>query len=337
MMSEPVKIIPNEQNADAIAILPGQYVSFFNITLPDLPEDKILRILPGIMADKIVGDINVMHLSLVQKMENGNYIVSVCEHKWLEHAKRTVLEKNKVIKAIWPDYALLDVPDKDINIMKLSGRVLARYADGTGFNVEERFFDHIIGPLQYKEVFECRSVPKGVGLASGKFSAKPPVITYMRSLIRAGILGAVIFVLWAISGMMMISEMENEWERYQNASVEIFKKTYPDATRIVNVEAQMKARAIENGDSSGADFINSANLVFRSVNGSPGVTLESLSFNSTDTGTRLDLTISTNSFAQASYFESQLVSAGFDVTQGESSQTSENIFNSYELQESLVE
>ncbi len=337
MMSEPIKIIPNEQNADAIALLPGQYVSFFNITLPDLPEDKILKILPGIMTDKIVGDIDAMHLSLVQRMKNGNYIVSVCEQKWLEQAKRTALEKNKVIKAIWPDYALLDVPDKDINIMKLSGRVLARYADGTGFNVEERFFDHVIGPLQYTEVFECCSVPKGVGLASGKFSAKPPVIAYMRSLIRASVLVAIVFVLWATSGMMMISHLKDEWERYQNASVEIFKKTYPDATRVVNVEAQMKARALEDGDGPGVDFINSANLVFKSVSESPGVTLESLSFNSTDMSTRLDLTISTNSFAQASYFENQLVSAGFVVTQGESSQTSENIFNSYELEEGLIE
>ena len=333
MMSNPINIIPNEQNTASIAILPGEKVSFFNVELPALPENKLLKILPGIMADYVAGDVKEMHLSLIEKMPDGRHLVSVCDEKWLQEAKRTANEKNKSIKAIWPDYALLAVPEKDVAIMKLSGRILARRADGTGFNVNERFLEHVIGDLPVKEVFESRSVPNGAGLASGKFSARPPLLSYIRALKRIAILCVIGSLIWIISSLLAISQLEQEWERYQVANEEIFRSTYPEVTRVVNVEAQMRAlgSSVENGGRS--DFSHLTNTIFKAVSETPGVAIESMSFDASGSTTNIDVTVSTASFALAGVFENTLKLEGFLVTQGESGQSGETILTSFQLKE----
>lgn len=337
MMSEPIRIIPNEQTADAIVILPGKHVSIFNVPLPELPENKLLKILPGIMADYIAGDIQETHLSVVQKISGSRSLVAVCEGKWLEQARRAAIEKDEKIKAFWPDYALLEVPEKGSNIMKLSGRILGRRSDGTGFNVEERHFEHVMGNEPFTEVFESRAVPSGVGLATGKFSAQPSLASYGSALKRLAILGFAVLFAWLVSSWITISHLESERDRYHSASIEVFKKTYPEVTRIVNVEAQMKALSQQTGGNRNDSFVQYADLLFGAINASPGVSLETLNYATDDDRAVLNVTISTFNYSQVSHFESQLIASRFDVLQGESSQSAESIMSSYQLRRKINE
>ncbi len=337
-MSEPIKIIPNKVQTGAIAILPGEYVSFFSVKLPEIPPSKLEKILPGVMADYVAGDVNEMHLSLIEKKSDGEHLVAVCDHTWLEMAKTAALKENKILKAIWPDYALLEVPDQDVAIMQLSGRVLARRANGTGFNVKQEYLTHVIGDQPYSEVYESRIVPNGVGLASGKYSARPPVLRYLQALKRVGVLAAIGFLTWVLVSLLTINHYEQERDRYQNASVDVFKQTYPNVTRIVNPEAQMRALLSQGGGEGGTAYIPIAERVFKVVGESAGVRLESLSFDTSSiAGPRVDITISSPSYAQANLFESKLLESGFMVSQGESTQSEDNILSSYALQENKNE
>lgn len=336
-MVEPIKIIPNDTNTDAIAILPGEHVSFFNIELPELPAKKLEKILPGIMADYVLGKMEDVHISLIDTPRKGEYLIAVCDIKWLDLARKGAVVEGKILKAIWPDYALLAPPEKDLAIMNLSGRVLARRADGTGFNISREMLDHVIGDLPFTEVFESRSIPKGTGLASGRYSARAPLGFYFRAMKRFTVLSVLALMIWLIFIWLNISTLDQEWTQYQNASVDLFKKTYPEVTRIVNVEAQMRALTENAGPGNDADFIYLADKVFKSVSESAGVTLENLSFDASGSKTILDISVSSFTFTQATSFEENLKTEGFKVSQGESTQSEENIVSRFVLEEGYDE
>lgn len=333
MMSEPIKIIPSDGNSGAIAILPGQFVSFFSVELPGLSTSKLEKILPGVMTDLIASDIQDVHLSIIEKKNDGEHLISVCDLELLKRARNSAVEEGKLLKAIWPDYALLEVPDEDISIMHLSDRVLARRADGSGFNVKKNMLKHVIGNCKFTEVFESRSIPNGIGLASGEFSARAPFGNYIHALKRLAVVSVVGMLLWVMFSWLAISNMEQEWNRYQNASVALLKQTYPQVTRVVNVEAQMRALSTQSNTAGGADFISHADLIFKAVGEVDGLTIESLSFDASEANALISVSISSLNYSQANLFESNLTQEGYHVTQGESSQTADNIFTSYVLRE----
>jgi len=130
-----------------------------------------------------------------------------------------------------------------------------------------------------------------------------------------------------------ISNTENQQLRFADASIGIFKETYPDVKRIVNVEAQMRTLGNSGNAEGGVGFLEIANSVFKAVNETAGVALDSLAYDEVDQQQSLNLTISSINYSQVTSFESSLSAAGYEVLQGASTQDGGNIFSSYIITE----
>jgi general secretion pathway protein L len=332
-MCEQIKIIEGDIKSDGMAILPGEAVSFFNIPLPDLPAAKLEQILPGVMVEYIAGSIDDAHICIVKKISDGRYLAAVCDNKWMVEARGKAASEGKVLKAIWPDYALLDVPKTDLNVKRVDGRVLVRRPDETGFAIAENMLEHVIGVQDNQNPQEATAVPDGQGLATGKYSPRAPLLIYMRSLARLSIILVVALFVWFIHAGFTILNNENQRLRYADASVGIFKENYPDVKRIVNVEAQMRALLNDGNEEGGIGFLAIANSVFKAVNDTAGIALDSLAYDEVGALQSLNVTILSLNYSQVTSFESSLAAAGYEVLQGASAHDGENILSSYIIRE----
>ncbi len=334
-MSVPIRIIDGQITGEAIAILPGEVVSTFSIPLPDLPASKLEKILPGILSDYLAGGSQDAHISIMEKKKTGEALIAVCDRKWMIEAVNLAAQDEKILKAIWPDYALLDVPETGVLQVRHCGRIMVRRDNGTGFTVPDNILQHIISEQAVDQGHELEQPPEGAGLATGKYSPRAPIVLYMKAAKRLVLMMGASFLLWLAYMGIMINENNTERDRYADASVELFKKSYPQVTRIVNVEAQMRALSNGQGGGSGPEFLLFSNALFKAVNDTSGVALYSLGYENSSEVPLLNLVISSVNFSQTTSFENNLSAAGFDVVQGDSSQDGENVFSSYIIREGI--
>ncbi|MCC3861755.1 type II secretion system protein GspL [Pseudemcibacter aquimaris] len=330
-MSE-IKFQINQENKETIAILPGEWVSFFVLELPDFSENKLDKILPGLLSDLVAGSIEDNHIAVVDKNSNGHSLVAVCHKERLNEARSLAERDGLILNAIWPEYAFIAVPDEDIHIVQSddNAKVSARRKDGTGFTVPMDMLELVTGDAHTIQSSFGR-VPKGAGLATGEYSPRPPIKEYFKITSRLAALVATVFIFWIMWIWMATSSFEEERTRYADASIEVFKKTYPTVTRIVNVEAQMRSLSQGGSGSNQAGFLSLSDMVFNAISNAPGTKLENLSYDQDGNQERVDITISSMNFSEAGLFEANLKTAGFTVEQGGSSQDGEMIYSTYSL------
>ena len=328
-MSDEITYIQGASDQQAVAILPGKLVSTFAIELPDISEAKLNKIIPSTLVDLLAGDIEDIHFSILGKNEKGQFIVAVCDAKWMNEIKVDAAQNGIDLVAIWPDYTLIDVPEEGITIVSKDGFILGRRQDGTGFSVKDKFADHVIGENKTSDGKISTIAPAGVGLATGKYSKKPPVLVYIKAVKRLAAIFGLALVSWIAYSLMIISDNEQARLEYADAAVELFKKTYPEETRIVNVEAQMRNLISSSANTGGMDFLHFANDLFEAVNETSGVSLEQLGFENSGDLSQATVTIASTDFAQISEFEGHLNQFGYRFEQGGSSQNGEKIFSDY--------
>ncbi|HRW28958.1 MAG TPA: type II secretion system protein GspL, partial [Emcibacteraceae bacterium] len=295
----------------------------------DLPDTKLQKILPGVMAEYLAGNVDNVHISIIKKLEKGRYLIGVCDHAIMMAAKEMAAKKGRIIKSAWPDYALINVPESGIALYNDGERILARRSDETGFCVNINVLDHVVKAHQTHEAKPDDEFPEGFGLASGKYSPRAPIMAYIRPAYRFGLISLAGLIIWTISMILMISDNEAKRREYADASTQIFKKTYPDVKRIVNVEAQMRTMTSVGDAGSGQEFLSLSETIFKAVSQAGGVRLDSLSFDKNDGEPIMNITIISENYAEATSFESMLENAGLNVTQGDSSQDGTMIFSRF--------
>lgn len=327
-----IRLNIDDATNEATAILPGEWVSYFLVELPNFSQNKLEKIIPSILSDQLAGSIDNIHFAIIEKKDDGNSIIAVCDKARLNEARELANNGGHTLKAIWPDYEQLDIPETGVNLFKdeLSERVMGRRSNGTGFTVPLNMLEHVVRGL---DIFEAKldNVPSNAGLATGEYSPRPPFNNYFRYLSRACVLLLAVLFIWLVQLWMQISKYEEERLQYSEASLMIFKNTHPDVERIVNVEAQMRALMGDVSLNGNQGFLEISDKIFNTIKNAAGVKLENIAYNVRDNQEIISITISSVNFSQATNFEGGLKELGFSVTQGGSSQNGDIIFSSYSL------
>jgi len=328
-----IRLKIDEATNEAIAILPGEWVSYFLVELPDFSQNKLEKIIPSILSDQLAGGIDTIHYAIIEKQDDGNSIIAVCDKDRLKDAKELADKGGYTLKAIWPDYQELDVPKTGVNLLRdeKADRVLGRRSNGTGFTAPLDMVEHIVRGLTVHEG-QLINLPKKAGLATGDFSPRPPFNNYIKYLSRAFALLVVVFFIWFFQVWTQISTYEEERLQYSDASLVIFKNTHPDVERIVNVEAQMRALMGDGALNGNQGFLAISDSIFNAIKDTTGIKLENISYDIRNNQEAVNITISSVNFSQATNFEGKLEELGFSVIQGGSSQNGDIIFSSYSLE-----
>lgn len=80
----------------------------------------------------------------------------------------------------------------------------------------------------------------------GPFEIKTPLLGSLRRLKTAGVLAGLFLILWMVNAGIGYNRLQKQYNALEAGMVEIFRQTFPDATRIVDPLQQMKVRVRED-------------------------------------------------------------------------------------------
>ena len=319
--------------SNAVAVIAGDTVSSFRVTLPALSARKLRKTLPFLVSDLLVTDIEDMHLCLVETETPNDYLLLACAKTVMREMQDKALAEDLTLKAAWPDYMLIAPPDEGVILEHEGGDILCRRADGTGFRMPEKIAEAALSdvPEDARKDGNRGNLPEeGQGLATGIFGPQFPFMSYLPIFKRPAILAASILCIWVIGTFAQIGRHQATRADYEDASIQLFKQAFPDVTRVVNVEAQLMNKMMSSNALPARNFLYLTDTLFQAIDDVENIGIDRLNFDRTDIRP-LQVTLRAQNFSTLERARQKLVDAGFAVSEGKSSQTVSGVTGDFAL------
>ncbi len=318
------------QNKTVVMVIDGRFAALHQVLMPDLDDAKLLKILPGLMEEKIATGAQKNQFALVGKYnaESGSRSVCVIEKmtlsKILDQASQLGVQPDFVM----PDFVLLEPPEEGYRAVLLRDRYVVRQAGGGGFSGEQNMVEMIAGEAIVGEnitptewlVLAAQAANLGGNFLQGDYARKSNWIAGLVLWKRASYLTVFAAILFAALSYYSASENYRKAENLYAESESLFRAALPDEPRIVNIEAQLRRAALAQQQKDGGEFFALVAVVVQAVEAEPTASLESVRYAQNDS--ELLLNVSFLSFAETANFNAFLVQAGMRVTEGSSRQES---------------
>lgn len=316
-----------EAGKEAVIVLDGSLVVVIRVAVPDFPDVKLLKILPGLMDVTLGQAKDIPHFAVLTERDAsaGDRLVATIEPGVLQSVISKIESLGLIVRAVMPDYMLLSIEDQaDEAVMTPEGRMLARRADATGFAAEADLGRYML-PADSRAVEMsssdwqqrlAKAVLSPATLLQGSFGPHADISAWLVWFRRAAVLALVAFLLWAGGAYFSAGRNFEQADRLHAATEDQFRTALPDVSRIVNMEAQMRRAILRLREQDGSEFLVLSSLAAEAVAGQDVTMLESMRFD-TDAGT-LAVSISFASYADGEQFKATLQKLGLVVTEGNS-------------------
>ena len=322
------------QNKTVIMIVDGRSAALHQVQMPNLDDAKLLKILPGLVDEKIATSAQKNQFALVGKYnaETGSRSVCAIEKATLSRilalASRLGINPDFVV----PDFVLLEPPEENYSILNLGDRYVVRGADGSGFSGEKNIVDMVAGDavvakkIPHTDWLElaARAATAGGNFLQGDYARKSNWVAELIWWKRASYLAVFAAVLFAVFSYYSASENYRKAENLYAEAENLFRAVLPEENRIVNIEAQLRRAALAQQQKGGGEFFALAAVVVEAVEADPTASLESVRYAQDDS--ELLLNVSFPSFAETAKFNAFLVQAGMQVTEGSSRQEGGRVY-----------
>ena len=318
---------------NAVAVIAGDTVSCFRVTLPALSAAKLRKTLPYLVSDLMVTDIEDMHLCLIETETPNDYLLLACAETVMREMQDAALAEDLSLKAAWPDYMLIAPPDEGVTVLHEDGDILCRRADGTGFRMPEKLAEAALSDVTKDARRDgMRGLPpeEGQGMAIGIYGAQFPFMSYLPVLKRPAILAATVLLIWVIGSFAQIGQHQAARADYEDASIQLFKQAFPDVTRVVNVEAQLMNKMMSSNALPARNFLFLTDTLFQAFEDVENIGIDRLNFDRTDIRP-LQVTLRAQNFSALERARQKLVDAGFAVSEGKSSQVENGVTGDFSL------
>lgn len=322
------------EHKTVVLMLDGRIATMHQIPVPNLDDAKLLKILPGLMDEKIATSAQQNQFALVGQYnpETGSRAVCVIGKEILATVLSRVTALGINPDFAVPDFVLLGPPEQGACVVALPDRYVVRAADGNGFAGEKNIIDAVIGEAQDTEIISVADWRARLGQATGLGGNFLHGDFAQRASWLAGFLfWKRPFYLAALVAMVFISlYYYNAVQNYQSAealyakSETLFRAALPDEPRIVNMEVQLRRAMVAQRQAGGGEFLTLFASAVQAVEADPTASIETVRYDENDG--ELLLTVSFTSFAETTKFNAFLASAGMQVTEGSSRQESGRVF-----------
>ena len=307
-----------------MAVLPGSLVTVLRISVPGVSEVKLLKILPSLLDDRIAADIKGQHIAVLEISGDGTALVAVVAVHVMEKAIHLAREAGRPLKSVWPDFMALSVPDAGA-VSYIHGPLTAvRFKDGTGMSIETDLAAVILADTPCSPA-DIAGLPDGEGLATGVFAPAADIIALFRAGRLAFGLMLVVVGVWLGSVYLDITRNAKSVDAYAAAEEKLFQAAFPDVTRIVNIEAQTRAKLAASGADTRNTLTSYLDMLFQEIQKIQGVQLEQVRYDVQEE-TGIAVTIGAQNFAASEDFIAGLRASGFTVIEGNSRQEAGRVF-----------
>ncbi len=317
-----------------VIVVDGRLTALHLAAMPALDDAKLVKVLPGLMDDKVATNIQDNQFALLDKRdpETGMRPVAVIEKKILNKILERLAELNVNPDMVTSDFALLARPASGAKIVALHDRFVVRNADGSGLAGEKNLVEKLISePLKAEPVApsEWQQLLSQSADLTGNFlhSEYAQKNSWMAALVwwkRAAYLALFASALYGTLSFYEASENFSRAEKLYGESEQIFRTSLPDVQRIVNMEAQMRRAVLVRDQEGGGEFFALVAVVVKAIESDTTASLESLRYDQSDGA--LLLSVSFLSFAETAKFNDVLRREGMRINEGSSCQEGGRIF-----------
>jgi general secretion pathway protein L len=338
-----------------VVLVPGSEVSLFEVQVPGRNRQRVMRAVPYVLEERLAEDVEGLHFALGAAGEDNRYPVAVVERSRMDDWQ-TLLQEHGIIASQWvPD--ILAVPsESDWSLLVDGEAVLVRSGDYTGFATDAENLAMLFAMLQVKEqapesarVFGSTVLDlEGVDLDLVEDLAQPlellargytqgPVIDLLQGdysrreewgrLLRPWKTSAALLlagvVLSAASVGLNYHHLSGQKEQLATEIGALYRKTFPNARRIVNPRAQMEQQLKKlqrKTGVGGTDFIAMLAETANVIRAAKGINVRGASYRDG----RLDLDLMADNLQILDKLKQDLISGGRMQAEIQSATTEKN-------------
>lgn len=320
LQAVPIGALDQHAGKSASLVLHGALVTTHRLPVPDFPDGKLMKILPGLLDDRLSTSGETRHFAPLgpRGVEDGQRTIAVVGAELLTSVIAMARDLGLEVRRVVPDYALLEAG----SAAAIDGRICAHVADSMGFAAENSLAEHMLPPEMKPETASAEAwqavlaTASGVGvtLMQGAYGARGDMLGGLVWFRRAGMLGAASFAIWLGLSLYQASSNHDRADALHARAEQAFREALPEVPRIVNMEAQMRRALMAMRQQGGGEFLNLSAQAVAAVAANDNTMVESLRFDA-ETGA-LVLSVSFASFADGESFKQRLQQDGLRVVEG---------------------
>lgn len=344
--------------AELVLIIPSEQVLLLPVNLPGKNAARLKQALPYALEDQLASDIEQQYFILGPKIREHTYAVAVTEKNYLDSVLTSLKEAGIYPGVVLPESlllpfseatltlvedgpnfivrsgiysgfscdndnlplvikSLLDDPGQDIQKVIVYGSIESLDIPGSQVEVEQRETPNAMVSLLYNDMAtDLNLLPK-------QFVHREQFDKKLKPWLPAAAMFLILVILQLSVQVYDYYQLKKQDVALQASLEKIYRQTFPDAKRIVNVEVQMRQKLKELRKQSGKAEGGFTEMMVKSaplLKKSPGLKLQSLRYHDG----KMDIDLEIKDLQSLEQLKEDLIKAGSWEVDIQSASSAEN-------------
>ncbi|MBB3048074.1 general secretion pathway protein L [Litorivivens lipolytica] len=316
-------------------LVPGEDVVQFSVSLP-VAGAAATAALPYQIEDRLSCDLDAVHFTHERIRANEPCRVWVVERERMADWHRFLQDSGLRVRAVMPDYALLkpgvllSMPEHMIANLPSAAATLETALAEDWLALQSQDDTELTrltcddSARSKLEKLASHRRSEGINLCQGAFALHDPfkdALALMRWPAIAALLVLGLHWLWLALGAMQFGAQADQ---YDQAAEDLYRKTFPEARRVVNARSQMKSQlnAFEGQQTDGG-LLTLLAPVAQAFSGQSDIQISQLLYQAD--GGSLRLTVDAANYGAIDSFSNALQGQGIAVSRGTFRQNGERV------------
>jgi len=329
-------------NRRLVVLVPGEDVRFCDARVPGKNRQRILQAIPYALEEQMAEDVEHLHFAIGPALEEGEYPVAVVARRQMDAWLATLSELGLSVDEMISEIQVLPLEPGSWSLLVEGDRALVRSSNYTGFATDTQnvatLFELYAGREAAPErvqVFGDTVVDLGLVEVDMDTSERPVLVLLAKGLGRRSGIDLLqgsysqkedfgqLFTPWRATATLLLAglllalvsvgvdnyRLEKQ-SRVLSAQIEqLYRRTFPNAKRVVNARAQMEQQLKQLQRQSGTgstDFMALLGETGKVLKKTPGVQISGASFRDG----RLDLELAADNLQLLDKLKQALNSTG---------------------------
>ncbi len=332
-----------------IFLIPSEDLLLTEVSLQTRNRQQLAKAIPYSLEEELADDVENLHFALGVRQDNGSHPVAVIARQTLDRWLKALQAVDLSPKSMIPELLCLPFEETRWSLMIEDNRVLMRNASYRGFSVEAENLETIINlmsdpteehSLPKITVYRCDQnaqnplplnlpveneqyadaplmlmadnldVRNNINLLQGGYKQSDDAIQLLRPWRLAAALAGAWLILQIATTSMDLWRLNRESHKLQSSIEQVFRKTFPEAQRVVNPRVQMEQSlksllAAQQGD-DGGNFLSLVDAGGRAIQAFNGIAINTLDYRDD----RLELALEASDLQSLEKIKQQLENEG---------------------------
>lgn len=342
--------------AEIVLVLPAEQVLLTSVQLPGKNQARLKQALPFALEEQLITDIDAQYFVLGPKLDEQQYAVAVISRVYLENILDSFRQVNIFPAKVLPESLLLPFTENGVSVVEDDERFIVRNGKYSGFACDKENISLMLGNIITNNTVAkidfygtSENITENLGEIECTQHAAPAALISLlyhdtisglellptRYINREKIdlkikrwLPAVAMLLTGIMLQVSIQvydyfDLKKQDAALQQTLEKIYRQAFPDARKIVDVEAQMRQRLEELRKRSGKAESGFTEMMVKSapvLQQAPGLKLQALRYQNG----QMDLELEVRDLDSLEQLKENLIKTGGWQVEIQSASSTEN-------------